>query len=421
MSESTTVCDQYPLHRAVFEGNLRKVSSLLHDHDIDERDSHGNTPLHLAVMLGHKECVYLLLEKNATIKVKNASGWSPLAEAISWGSRSIVKAVLRKMKEQNQHNIERNRPKLMKALHGLGDFYVELKWDFTSWIPLVSRILPSDTCKISKKGCCIRLDSTLIDFADMKWQRGDISIIFNGDAEGTKSFAILDNEKKVFQRMQDEDSDAEVDEEVDLLMSCDIVSAMMSTKPITFSRSQDGWFFKEDKIENVGSYVANVYDVNGMTLITKKRREHLSKEDIVKNKVKRKKSLSAPAVERCSWEKYIDSETINMPTLGRKTIFKEEKKTMKATVAMNEGFPLKLEPLLNVLEVIAPFKHFDKLKDFVSLKLPPGFPVRVEIPVLPTIVARITFQKFEAEVKIPDSKFLIPKDFKEDPCRFPDL
>lgn len=35
------------------------------------------------------ECVYLLLEKNATIKVKNASGWSPLAEAISWGSRSI--------------------------------------------------------------------------------------------------------------------------------------------------------------------------------------------------------------------------------------------------------------------------------------------------------------------------------------------
>ena len=33
-----------------------------------------------------------------------------------------------------------------------------------------------------------RLDSTLIDFADMKWQRGDISIIFNGEAEGSLSF-----------------------------------------------------------------------------------------------------------------------------------------------------------------------------------------------------------------------------------------
>ena len=30
--------------------------------------------------------------------------------------------------------------------------------------------------------------------------------------------------------------------------SSDIVSATMSTKPITFTRSQDGWFFKEDKI-----------------------------------------------------------------------------------------------------------------------------------------------------------------------------
>ena len=35
------------------------------------------------------ECVFLLLEKNAPVKVKNEAGWSPLAEAISWGSRSI--------------------------------------------------------------------------------------------------------------------------------------------------------------------------------------------------------------------------------------------------------------------------------------------------------------------------------------------
>ncbi|CAB4007024.1 Hypothetical predicted protein [Paramuricea clavata] len=273
----------------------------------------------------------------------------------------------------------------------------------------------------------------------MKWQRGDISIIFNGEAEGVKSFAILDNEKKVFQRMQDEESDAEIDEEVDLLMSCDIVSATMSTKPITFSRSQDGWFFKEDKIENIGSYVANVYDVNGMTLVTRKRREHLTQEDIVKNKamlesiskgsntmdavpeLQRKRSLVPPTVQHYTWETYINCETENITTLGRKTTIKEDKKTIKATVAMNEDFPLKLEPLLNVLEVIAPFKHFDKLKEFVSMKLPPGFPVRVEIPVLPTIVARVTFQKFEPDMSIPDSRYFIPRDYKEDPHRFPDL
>ena len=41
MSENTSACDRYPLHKAVFEGNLRKVSSLLRDHDIGEKDCHG--------------------------------------------------------------------------------------------------------------------------------------------------------------------------------------------------------------------------------------------------------------------------------------------------------------------------------------------------------------------------------------------
>jgi len=28
------------------------------------------------------------------------------------------------------------------------------------------------------------MDSTLVDFTDMKWQRGDVTFIFNGDAKG---------------------------------------------------------------------------------------------------------------------------------------------------------------------------------------------------------------------------------------------
>ena len=39
----------------------------------------------------------------------------------------------------------------------------------------------------------------------------------------------------------------EFEDEVDLLMSSDIVSAQISTKPITFSTVQSGWFFKEDR------------------------------------------------------------------------------------------------------------------------------------------------------------------------------
>lgn len=35
--------------------------------------------------------------------------------------------------------------------------------------------------------------------------------------------------------------------------------------------------------------------------------------------------------------------------------------------------------LLNVLEAIAPFKHFNKLREFVQMRLPPGFPVKIGV------------------------------------------
>lgn len=48
------------------------------------------------------------------------------------------------------------------------------------------------------------LDTTLIDFTDMKCQRGDLSFIFTGDALPSESFVVLDNEQKVYQRIHHE-------------------------------------------------------------------------------------------------------------------------------------------------------------------------------------------------------------------------
>eukprot|EP00071_Canis_lupus_P021204 XP_013970374.1 ankyrin repeat domain-containing protein 13C isoform X3 [Canis lupus familiaris] len=335
-------------------------------------------------MLGNKECAHLLLAHNAPVKVKNAQGWSPLAEAISYGDRQMITALLRKLKQQSRESVEEKRPRLLKALKELGDFYLELHWDFQSWVPLLSRILPSDACKIYKQGINIRLDTTLIDFTDMKCQRGDLSFIFNGDAAPSESFVVLDNEQKVYQRIHHEESEMETEEEVDILMSSDIYSATLSTKSISFTRAQTGWLFREDK--------------------TPVRRQ----------------SLTPPPQNTITWEEYISAENGKAPHLGRELVCKESKKTFKATIAMSQEFPLGIESLLNVLEVIAPFKHFNKLREFVQMKLPPGFPVKLDIPVFPTITATVTFQEFRYD-EFDGSIFTIPDDYKEDPSRFPDL
>uniref|UniRef100_A0ABK0LA79 Ankyrin repeat domain 13C n=1 Tax=Rattus norvegicus TaxID=10116 RepID=A0ABK0LA79_RAT len=379
----------YPVHECVFKGDVRRLSSLIRTHNIGQKDNH-------------------------------------------------VTALLRKLKQQSRESVGEKRPRLLKALKELGDFYLELHWDFQSWVPLLSRILPSDACKIYKQGINIRLDTTLIDFTDMKCQRGDLSFIFSGDAAPSESFVVLDNEQKVYQRIHHEESEMETEEEVDILMSSDIYSATLSTKSISFTRAQTGWLFREDKTERVGNFLADFYLVNGLVLESRKRREHLSEEDILRNKAimeslskggslteqnfepVRRQSLTPPPQNTITWEEYISAENGKAPHLGRELVCKESKKTFKATVAMSQEFPLGIESLLNVLEVIAPFKHFNKLREFVQMKLPPGFPVKLDIPVFPTITATVTFQEFRCD-EFDGSIFAIPEDYKEDPSRFPDL
>ncbi|KAL0277151.1 UNVERIFIED_CONTAM: hypothetical protein PYX00_004527 [Menopon gallinae] len=432
--------ENFPLHECVFRGDVRKLSLLIRINDIAKKDKHGNTALHLAVMLGKKECVQLLLAHGAPVKVRNLAGWSPLAEAISYGDRQTIYSLVRKLRQQAREQMEERRPNLVKALNQMGDFYMELKWDFQSWVPLVSRILPSDLCKIHKKGSSIRLDTTLVDFNDMRWERGDVSFIFNGCEKPNNSLTILDNKAQLYQRVRYEETEVEIEDEVDILMSSDITAAQMSTKSISFSRAQTGWIFREARKEMVGSFPADFYVINGMLLESRKRREHLTEEDLQKNKAimesltkgnaqgldtngepTRRPSLTPPPESRVTWKEYISADPGGHPTLGREILYKESTKTFKATLAMSCDFPLTVDMLLNVLEVIAPFKHFSKLRDFIQVKLPPGFPVKLDIPILPTVTAKITFQDFQFKDNISPSLFEIPSHYVEDPTRFPDF
>lgn len=59
------------------------------------------------------------------------------------------------------------------------------------------------------------------------------------------NWCIFDVYKHLYSIPQE--TEAEIEDEVDILMSSDIVAAQMSTKQITFSRAQTGWIFRADK------------------------------------------------------------------------------------------------------------------------------------------------------------------------------
>ncbi|RCN38361.1 hypothetical protein ANCCAN_15720 [Ancylostoma caninum] len=219
--------------------------------------------------------------------------------------------MLRKLKAQSRTGISSRKPHLIKMMEDIGDFYLELKWDFQSWIPLLSRMLPSDVCQIYKKGTQLRMDTTLADFN---------------------------------------------------------ISFQMSTKTITFRQAFSGWVFKHAREEQIGDYNVNFYLVEGMKLVSRKRREHLTADDIKKNKsfmqslasgsavgdedfksLQHRKSLAPPGRMPTTWEEYVGAAPGAAPPLGRAQILKQNEKQFTALIGMVAVNIMVVECIFNTL------------------------------------------------------------------------
>ena len=69
----------------------------------------------------------------------------------------------------------------------------------------------------------------------------------------------------------------ETEEEVDILMSSDVYSATLSTKSISFSRSQIGWLFREDKTV---SFIGQTLTKTLLDTFNNLKRQMWGKEDL---------------------------------------------------------------------------------------------------------------------------------------------
>ena len=67
-----------------------------------------------------------------------------------------------------------------------------------------------------------------------------------------------------------------------------------------------------------------------------------------------------------------------------------------------------------LLDALAPLAKFRKLKEFIGLKLPPGFPVRIEIPIVPTVSAKVNFLNFRREVQFGAELFSLPSHYAKE-------
>ncbi|XP_019505967.1 PREDICTED: ankyrin repeat domain-containing protein 13B isoform X1 [Hipposideros armiger] len=419
---------KYPLHYLVWHNRHSELEKEVRagQVDIEQLDPRGRTPLHLATTLGHLECARVLLAHGADVGRENRSGWTVLQEAVSTRDLELVQLVLRYRDYQRVVKRLAGIPVLLEKLRKAQDFYVEMKWEFTSWVPLVSKICPSDTYKVWKSGQNLRVDTTLLGFDHMTWQRGNRSFVFRGQDTGAVVMEIDHDRRVVYTETlalagQDRElllaAAQPTEEQVLSRLTAPVVTTQLDTKNISFERNKTGILgWRSEKTEMVNGYEAKVYGASNVELITRTRTEHLSEQH--KGKVKGcrtplqsflgiaeqhggpqngtliTQTLSQANPTAITAEEYFNPNfELGNRDMGRPMELTTKTQKFKAKLWLCEEHPLSLcEQVAPIIDLMAVSNAlFAKLRDFITLRLPPGFPVKIEIPIFHVLNARITF------------------------------
>ncbi|MCJ8746622.1 hypothetical protein PDJAM_G00143920 [Pangasius djambal] len=369
--------EKFPLHWLVWENDYRQLERLTQSHNVEAVDPRGRTPLHLAVSLGHLESVRVLLRHGAQVTKENAKNWTVLQEAVSTGDPEMVQLVLQRRDYLKASTALAGVPELLCKIRESPDFYMEMKWEFTSW-----------------KSCAELME-------------------VNHDDE------LVDTERFDISRELDEvtlDSMQPDQQEVAKRLTTPIVNTFLDTKDISFERCKSGiWGWRTDRTEVVNGFEAKVFSVNNVNVVIRTRTEHLTDEEKARIKSERNvlESFLGTVEQQISAQGDLTLEyaTATNPTaitpeeyfnpdfdlkdrdIGRPIELTIRTQRFKGTLWMSEEHPLSLvEQVTPIIDLMARTStHFARLRDFIQLRFPPGFPVKIEIPLFHVLNARITF------------------------------
>ncbi|NWQ59319.1 AN13A protein, partial [Neopipo cinnamomea] len=279
MSSPDRAGSAFPLHVLVWNNDYRRLEQELKDKDVDQRDPRGRTLLHLAVSLGYVESARVLLQHKADVTKENAQGWTVLHEAVSTGDPEMVQMILQHRDYQQAFMTLGGVPELLQKINEviisflcaapLDCLLVPSLSRFPA-VPLLSRVCPSDVCRIWKSGAKLRVDMTLLGFENMTWERGRRSVIFKGgDTGGWAEVIVINHDEKFVMTEKFEISQhmkrlilgsmTPNRKGVERRLTSPIISTCLDTKNIAFERTTSGfWVWKTEKAEGVSGYEAKV-------------------------------------------------------------------------------------------------------------------------------------------------------------------
>lgn len=220
----------FPLHKAVFEGNLALISRLIlckQDGilfiDKNEIDSCGNSALVLAIRLRNIDAVKILTDLYCSAKLHPfPQVLSAIEIAKAMKDRKIVEVLMNSVQKLKQHYMEVHKDAIFKVLERLPDFSIDLHFECTSnFIPLMKHLAPTDTYHIYKQGSNLRLDMKFLGYQKLKAIESNISVLFKGRNSGKSEGELLlvDHVQGRVTSIFEDATSAKIEKELDNIMA----------------------------------------------------------------------------------------------------------------------------------------------------------------------------------------------------------
>jgi ankyrin repeat domain-containing protein 13 len=257
------------------------VSAVIDRRDVPRRE----TPLHLAVRFRDPVAADILMSAGADWSLQNADGWSALQEAVCTREEAIATIIARHYQPLAWAKWCRRLPRILANINRIRDFYMEISFHFeSSVIPFISRIAPSDTYRIWKRGSALRADMTLAGFDGFRIQRSDQTFLFLGDGArpedaGGKELhpgsliVLAHKDREITDALEGagvQPTESEVAHEVALMSKTNMYRPGIDVTQAELV-THFNWR-RQERTETVGHWKAKVYDMVNVLVTVKSRR-----------------------------------------------------------------------------------------------------------------------------------------------------
>lgn len=451
--------NDYPLHLAILLDDFETLELTLEEISVPEEETHdtilktlpinklcprGWSPLSLCILLGKTDFALKLLEHGAYSKVRHPhTNFHSTHLCILTHNREILKVIIANDMKRIKTRIITQMPKARAELQQGKNFYMEIDWNFTSWIPFTGRFCPNDTFKIWKCGDKGRLDLTLVNFENMEWVRGNVSLIAKPNEEtGMIELFIVNHDTKIIIK-QEEMTDAhesEINFQTELLLANEIVCPKFNAEEVTFE-AVTGWFSSDNTSEVEGLECAEYTLKNINTLFTFCK-DHLP-EELTEQQFKEERAIflseATVAIESMEDEEAmhealtalaqeisLDFEPIEFPKCDVDTYFSDMdyrlltngissfSKAFDCNLGLSKDFPLSVkEDVLPIMKCFVKSGNelLQKFNQFLEVDMPNmGFPVKMEIPIYKVVKASAVFKN--CEIGVDEDVFSLPEDYE---------